>query len=222
MKSILIVGMSRFGRHLARKFTELGHQVLAADLDEGRIQEVLPYVEDGKICDCTKEEVLKSLGVANFDICFVTIGSDFQAALEVTSLAKELGSPCVITKANRDVHMKFFKRNGADEVIYSDRESAERLAIRYSSDSVFDYVQLTKALSLFEISPMESWIGKTIEQMAIRTRYRISILATKRGDELMPLPPASHVFRSDEHLIVVGEPDRVMDLAENIERQKKA
>ena len=143
MKSILIIGMGRFGRHLCMNLSTLGNQVMIVDEKEENLEELLPYVVSAKIGDCTNEAVLRSLGISNFDLCFVCIGTNFQSSLEITSLVKELGGRHVVSKANRDIHAKFLLRNGADEVIYPDRDIAEKLAVRYSANHVFDYIELT-------------------------------------------------------------------------------
>ena len=156
MKSILIIGMGRFGRHLCRNLAALGNQIMVVDELEENLEEMLPYVVSAKIGDCTNEAVLKSLGIDNFDICFVCIGTNFQSSLEITSLVKEMGARYVVSKANRDIHAKFLLRNGADEVIYPDRDIAEKLAVRYSANHVFDYIELTDEFSIYEIPPLPS------------------------------------------------------------------
>ena len=179
MKSILIIGMGRFGRHLCKNLSQLGNQVMIVDEKEENLEEMLPYVVSAKIGDCTNENVLKSLGISNFDLCFVCIGTNFQSSLEITSLVKELGGRHVVSKANRDIHAKFLLRNGADEVIYPDRDIAEKLAVRYSANHVFDYIELTEEYSIYEIPPLPEWTGKTIKELDIRNRYGIHILGTK-------------------------------------------
>ena len=167
MKSVLIIGMGRFGHYLCKKFVELGNEVMIVDSDEIKINDMMNIVKSARIGDCTNVEVLKSLGVGNFDLCFVCIGSNFQSSLEITSLVKELGAKWVISKANRDIQAKFLLRNGADEVIYSDRDIAERLAKRYSADHVFDYVELSAQYGIYEIPPLSKWIGKSIRESNI-------------------------------------------------------
>lgn len=205
MKSILIIGMGRFGRHLCRNLTDLGNQVMIVDEKEENLEELLPYVISAKIGDCTNEAVLKSLGIANFDICFICIGTNFQSSLEITSLVKELGGRYVVSKANRDIHAKFLLRNGADEVIYPDRDIAEKLAVRYSANHVFDYVELTEEYSIYEIPPLPSWVGKSIRELDIRNQYHISILGTKENGRAKLMPGAAYVIRDDEHLMVIGK-----------------
>lgn len=212
MKSILVIGMGRFGRHMAMKFAQLGNEVMVIDKDEDKVNDVLPSVTSAQIGDCTNEQVLRSLGVKNFDLCVVAIGDNFQASLEITSLLKELGAAYVLSKANRDTHAKFLLRNGADAVSYAEKEMAEKLAVRYSANNVFEYVELTPEYSIFEIPPMEDWIGKTIEQKAIRTKHHISILAIKVDNEIFPSPKPDYVFTGHEHLIVMGRKEEVLRL----------
>lgn len=216
MKSVLVIGMGRFGQHIAMKFQELGNDVMVMDISEEKINDILPQITSAQIGDCTKEQVLRSIGVSNFDICVVSIGNNFQSSLEVTLLLKELGAPYVIAKASRDIHAKFLIRSGADEVIYPEKEMAEKVAVRHNANNVFDYIQLTPEYSVFEITPMDSWINKTIEQVAVRTKYHISILATKKGDDIRPLPRADYVFTHGEHLIVFGKKEDVFKFTKRI------
>lgn len=216
MKSVLVIGMGRFGQHIAMKFQELGNDVMVMDISEEKINDILPQITSAQIGDCTKEQVLRSIGVSNFDICVVSIGNNFQSSLEVTLLLKELGAPYVIAKASRDIHAKFLIRSGADEVIYPEKEMAEKVAVRHNANNVFDYIQLTPEYSVFEITPMDSWINKTIEQVAVRTKYHISILATKKGDDIRPLPRADYVFTHGQHLIVFGKKEDVFKFTKRI------
>ena len=209
MKSILIIGMGRFGRHLCKNLSQLGNQVMIVDEKEENLEEMLPYVVSAKIGDCTNENVLKSLGISNFDLCFVCIGTNFQSSLEITSLVKELGGRHVVSKANRDIHAKFLLRNGADEVIYPDRDIAEKLAVRYSANHVFDYIELTEEYSIYEIPPLPEWSGKTIKELDIRNRYGIHILGTKANGKAKLMPGASYVICQEEHLMVIGKKEDV-------------
>ena len=209
MKSILIIGMGRFGRHLCKNLSQLGNQVMIVDEKEENLEEMLPYVVSAKIGVCPNENVLKSLGISNFDLCFVCIGTNFQSSLEITSLVKELGGRHVVSKANRDIHAKFLLRNGADEVIYPDRDIAEKLAVRYSANHVFDYIELTEEYSIYEIPPLPEWTGKTIKELDIRNRYGIHILGTKANGKAKLMPGASYVICQEEHLMVIGKKEDV-------------
>ena len=204
MKTVLIIGMGRFGHHLASNMISLGNEVMIVDKDESRLEDLTKLISNIKIGDCTNEEVLRSLGVGNFDLCFVCIGSNFQSSLEITSLVKELGAKHVVSKANRDIHAKFLLRNGADEVFYPDRDIAERLAVKYSANHVFDYFELSKDYSIFEIQPKAAWIGRTIEEADIRANYHINVFGIKKNTEVVVLPRADYVMHEKDHLLVVG------------------
>ncbi len=205
MKSILIIGLGRFGRHMAKKFEKQGNDVMAVDIVEERVDAVLPYVTNAQIGDATNEVFMESLGVSNYDLCVVTIGDNFQSSLEATALLKDLGAPFILSRASRDVHAKFLLRNGADEVIYTEKETAERLAVQFGSDNIFNYIELNSEYAIYEISTPQNWVGKSILQKNVRSKYNVSILATKRGDEIFPLPPPDHIFSESESLMVLGK-----------------
>ena len=205
MKSILLIGLGRFGRHIAIKLDELHHQVMAVDKEDTRVDAVLPFVTNAQIGDATSEDFLSSLGVGNFDVCIVAIGDNFQNSLEVTSLLKELGARMVVARAARDVHAKFLLRNGADEIVYPERQLADWVAIRYSADHILDYIELDEGHAIFEISIPEEWIGKTIGQLDIRKKYDINIMALKTND-IMNLKISSDTqLLKDSTMLVLGE-----------------
>ena len=205
MKSILLIGLGRFGRHIAIKLDELHHQVMAVDKEDTRVDAVLPFVTNAQIGDATNEDFLSSLGVGNFDVCIVAIGDNFQNSLEVTSLLKELGARMVVSRAARDVHAKFLLRNGADEIVYPERQLADWVAIRYSADHILDYIELDEEHAIFEISIPEEWIGKTIGQLDIRKKYNVNIMALKTND-IMNLKISSDTQLSkDSTMFVLGE-----------------
>ena len=204
MKSVLVIGLGRFGRHLARKFTELGSEVMIADRLETRAAELADEVTHASICDCTDEDALRALDVSGFDLCFVCIGSDFAASLLITSLLRELGARRVISKASHEMHARLLLRNGADEVVYPERDSAERMAMRLSARHVFDYIELTQTHAIFEIPVPGSWIGKSVGALGVGSRFGVNILAVKQSGVLRPLPGAQYVFTGGEHLLALS------------------
>lgn len=204
MKSILLIGLGRFGRHIAENLYELKHQVMAVDKKEDRVNSVLDFVTNAVIGDSTNEEFLKSLGVGNYDICMVCIGDDFQSSLETTSLLKELGAKKVVSRAARDVHAKFLLRNGADEVVYPERQLAKWSAIRYTSDHIFDYIELGKEYSMFEIEIPNEWDGKTVSAIDIRGRFGINIMAIRRDGRLDINITPDMVLTAGWHMLVLG------------------
>ena len=205
MKSILLIGVNRFGSLLAKQFMEQGHQVMAVDKEEERINSILPFVTDAQIGDSTNESFLRSLGVGNYDICIVTISSDFQSSLETTSLLKELGGKLVISRADRDVQAKFLLRNGADEVINPEKQIAEWAAIRYASDHILDYIKLDDDHAIFEVSVPSDWIGKKIGQIDIRKKYGINIMAVKENGAMDLSVTPETLLSSSKTLLVLGK-----------------
>lgn len=204
MKSVLLIGLGRFGRHMAQKLHDLGHEVLAVDKNEQRVNEALRYVTSAQIGDTTNEDFVDSLGVRNFDLCVVAIGDDFQSSLETASLLKQLGARFVLARATRDVHAKFLLRNGADDVVYPEKHMGRWAAVRYTGDHIFDYIELTDEYSIYETATPQSWVGKTFAQMAVRQKFGVNILAIKSGGNLDPLPSGDHVFSSNETLLILG------------------
>ena len=205
MKSILLIGLGRFGRHVAMKLHELGHQVMAVDRQEQRVDAVLPYVTNAQIGDSTDEEFLSSLGVRNYDVCIVGIGDDFQGSLETTSLLKELGAKCVVSRAARDRHAKFLLRNGADEIVYPEKQLATWTAIRYTADHIMDYIELNNEYAIFEVTIPKEWKGKTIENLDIRRRYNINIMAIKENGRMNMNVAPDMVLTESETMLVLGK-----------------
>lgn len=214
IKSVLIIGLGRFGRHMAMKFVEQGNDVMAVELNEERADEMAPVIRNLQIGDATNEDFLRSLGVGNFDICVVGVGDSFQTALEITVLLKDLGAQYVVARATRDIYKKLLLRNGADHVVYAEREVAERLAVRYGTgSSVFDYVELTPEYGIYEIGLPEGWEGHGILEKEVRTRHHVIVLAIKRGQRLFPMPHPDYVFAEGETLMVMGSHKDIKELA---------
>lgn len=204
MKSVLIIGLGRFGRHVAMKLNELNHEIMAVDKEERRVDAVLPYVTRAEIGDATNEEFLSSLGIGNFDICIVAIGDNFQSSLEATSLLEELGAKMVVSRAARDVHAKFLLRNGADQVVYPERQLADWTAIRYSSDHILDYIELDEGHAIFEIPVPKSWVGKTVGQLDVRNKHNVNIMALKDNGKMNLNISSGTMFSGMGTILVLG------------------
>lgn len=205
MKSILLIGLGRFGKNIAEQLNRLGHQVMAVDKNEDRVDAALDIVTSAQIGDSTNMEFLESLGIRNFDVCFVAIGNDFQSSLETTSLLKELGATLVVSRAERDVQEKFLLRNGADKVVYPEKQVAKWAAMRYSADHILDYIELDDSNAVFEVTVPRSWIGMSVGQIDIRKRYNINIMAVKKNGQMNLSVTSDTVLREDETLLVLGD-----------------
>ena len=205
MKSILMIGMGKFGHHLCQNLVDLGNEVMIVDTNQAVMDDLIPFVTSAKIGDCTSPDVLKSLGVGNFDLCFVCIGTNFQSSLETTSLRKELGAKLVVSRAARDVQKKFLLRNGADEVVYPEKQLAAWTAIRCTSDHILDYIQLDGECSIYELTIPDHWHGKTILELDIRKKYGINILGVREGGKLnMDIVPNT-VLHREKSILVLGK-----------------
>ena len=204
MKSILLVGLGNFGKHIALQLNQLGHQIMAIDHNEDRVNDVLDIVTNAQIGDSTNEEFLRTLGIDNYDVCIVTVGNDFQSSLETTSLLKELGAKYVVSRAERDGQAKFLLRNGADEVVYPDKQVAKWAAIRYSSDQILDYIELDETHSIFEVAIPKNWIGKSVGEIDIRKKYNVNIIALKKNGKTDMAVTPNTLLTEDRTMLVIG------------------
>ena len=205
MKNILLIGLGRFGKHIALQLNEMGHEIMAVDINEERVNRILPFVTNAQIGDSTDASFLESLGIGNFDICFVTIGGSFQNSLETTSLLKELGANLVISRAERDVQEKFLLRNGADRVVYPEKQVAKWASIRYADDHILDYMEVDASHAIFEVTIPDEWIGRSVGELDIRRRYNINILAVKKEREVSVTISVDTVLEADSTLLVLGD-----------------
>ena len=205
MKNILLIGAGHFGRHIAMQLSQLGHQVMALDTDEERINDILPFVTKAQIGDSTNAELLRALGIRDFDVCFVTISGNFQNSLETTSLLKELGAKYVVSRAERDVQAKFLLRNGADNVVYPEKQVAIWAAKRYTADHIFDYIEIDKQHAIFEVEVPKAWVGKSIGTLDVRKKFGINILGIKRlGKTDVSITPDT-ILSEDITMLALGE-----------------
>lgn len=220
MKSILVIGMGTLGVCLAEKMQALGNDVMIIDKNEDRIQELSPVFSDAIAGDCTNPAVLQSIGVNNFDYCFVAIGENFYASLEITSILKEQGATCVISKAKQARQAEFLKKIGADEVFFPEQEIAEKLAVRYNATNIFDYIELTSDCSIFDLPIVPEWVGKTILEIKVRSTYNVNIIAIKNGEHIDPIPSGSYRFQADDQIVVIGRSEDVFKLSAQTQTAK--
>ena len=204
MKSILLIGLGRFGRHIAQKLNDLNYQVMAVDNNEERVNRNLSIVTNAQIGDSTDADFLSSLGIRNYDVCIVAIGDNFQNSLETASLLKELGAKKVIARASRGVQEKFLLRNGADEVVYPEKQLAKWTAIRYTADHVLDYIELDEEHAMFEIPVPGNWTGRTIGQIDIRKKFNINIMGVKKNGKLELSVSPDIMLEAEETMLVLG------------------
>ena len=205
MKSALIIGLGRFGKHVAIDLNRLGHEVMVVDVNEERVNEILPFAANAQIGDSTDRAFLESIGVRNFDVCFVAIGKDFQSSLETTSLLKELGAKLVVSRAASEIHSKFLLRNGADEVVYPEKQIAGWASIRYSADHILDYIEIDESHSIFEVTVPKHWIGLSVGQLDIRKKFNITIIGIKQDGKMNLSISPDTILSDDITMLVLGE-----------------
>jgi trk system potassium uptake protein TrkA len=205
MKSVLLIGLGSFGKEIAMRLCDLGHETMAVDLDEERVNDVLPYVTNAQIGDSTDVEFLKSLGARNYDVCIVTIGSNFLNSLETTSLLHEIGAQLIVSRATSAVQAKFLRRNGADEVIYPEHQFAKWVAIRYTTNHILDYIEVDKDHAMLEVSIPDSWIGHTIAELDIRRIHQVNVVAYKLEGKMYATVSPDLQLAENMTLVVFGE-----------------
>lgn len=215
MKSFLVIGLGRFGRHLTRYLLELGNEVMVLDRDEDKVAKIASLATAACVGDCQDEQVLETLGVRNFDVCFVCVRDDFQSSLETTAALKDLGAKFVVARADQERQIKFLRKIGADFVVHTEMDMARRAAIHFSAENVFDYFELTPKFAIFELEVPKEWEGRTVIELEVRKKYNVNILGVKSGDVVVPLVDPNYRFREDGHLIVAGDKEagiRLMNL----------
>lgn len=215
MAAFLVIGLGRFGSNLALHLMELGHEVMAVDRDEEIVDEIAPYVTQAKVADCMDEKVLRSLGVESFDACFVCTSEQFQSSMEITSLLKELGAVFVSAKAERELHAKLLKKIGADEVVFPERDMAQRTAMRYSVNGALEYIELSEGFAIFELEAPAAWEGKTLLELNVRSRCQVNVIGIKEENGAVRPIPADRVLHAGEHILVAGENKSVMCMLKN-------
>lgn len=212
MKSILVIGAGKFGHHIAEYLCDMGNDVMLLDKNANLIEEYADKVTNAEIGDFTLKNNLAALDVKDYDYIFVCIG-DFQDSLVVTSYLKELGAGYIIGKASSLIHEKFLLQNGADEVIYPERDIAYRMAVEFDSNSIFDYFQLSGDTGIYEISPPDKWIGKSLSNINVRKALGITVIAAKSGEKITPISSPDYVFSKSEHIILMGDKSTIKKIS---------
>ena len=210
MKSVLLIGMGKFGQTLGQNLLDMGVEVMIVDKNEDIINQLSAKYADALIANCMNDDNLKRLDIPSFDACVVAIGEDFQSSLEITSLLKDLGAKWVVSKAETEIQRKFLLKNGADEVVYPDRDIAEKLAVKLNSKKVFDFIELNDEYSIFEIAVPSAWYGKKLIDLNPRKKYGLNLLTVKKGEDVVPSLDANYVFQKDDHMLVFGKTDDIL------------
>lgn len=215
-KSVLIIGIGRLGSHLAEKMQDLGHDVMILDNKEEKIAPLVSKISDARVAEYTREDVLAALDIPSFDICFVTKGDNLEASILTTVNLKKLGAKYVAARARDDLQCEILKKIGADEIIYADGETADKLAIRHNGNNIFDYVALSDGYAIFEVPIIKQWVGKSIIELDVRKKFKLNIIAIKRDGKLDPSPMPDFIFEADDHIFVIGKSQDVFKMSAKI------
>ena len=215
-KSVLIIGIGRLGSHLAEKMQDLGHDVMILDNREEKIAHLVSKISDARVAEYTREDVLAALDIPSFDICFVTVGDNLEASILTTVNLKKLGAKYVAARARDDLQCEILKKIGADEIIYADGETADKLAIRHNGSNIFDYVALSDGYAIFEVPIIKQWVGKSIIELDVRRKFKLNIIAIKRDGKLDPSPMPDFIFEANDHIFVIGKSQDVFKMSAKI------
>lgn len=209
MRTVLLIGVGRFGLRIAMRLAEMKVEVMAVDKNEERVKAAVPYVTSGVVGDSTSEEFLKTIGVRNFDECVVAIGDDVLASIETTCQLKELGAKRIIARASKDIHERLLLRNGADEIVFPEKQMANWTALRCGTENIFDYLELNDEYAVFDVKVPDAWCGKSIGQLDIRRRFGLNIMAVKRGSDMEIAVGTDYVLEPGETMLVLGRQENV-------------
>ncbi len=213
MKSVLLIGMGKFGQLLGENLLEMSDEVMIVDREEDIINALAPKYAGAIIANGMNADNLQSLDIPSFDVCVVAIGEDFQASLEITSILKDLGAKYVVSRADTEIQRKFLLRVGADEVVYPNRDIAEKLAVKLNTEKVYDYFELDAEYSIFEIAVPQKWYKKTILEANPRGTHGLNVLTIKKGTKMLPSPGADYVFEEGDHMVVFGNTEQIIKFA---------
>ena len=205
MKQYIVIGCGRFGSSLATTMSLLGHQVMAIDKSEELIQNLSDKVTNVAAVDVTDEYALRSLGLGNFDVAIIAIGSDIRASIMATLIAKEMGVEQVVCKAKDELQAKVLYKIGADRVVFPERDMGIRVAHNLVSDNILDHIELDPEYSIMEIVTPNKWVGKTLIELDLRAKYEITILAVKSGDKINVIPSPQEQLQEKSILVVIGK-----------------
>ena len=205
MKQYIVIGCGRFGSSVASTMHLLGHQVMAIDKNEDSVQSISDNVTHSLIVDVTDEQALRSLGLGNFDVAVVAIGSDIRASIMATLIAKEMGVELIICKAKDELQAKVLYKIGADRVVFPERDMGVRVAHNLVSDNILDHIELDPEYSIVEIVTPNSWVGKTLIELELRARYEITVLAIKTGKNINVTPSPDEELTAGSILVIIGQ-----------------
>lgn len=212
VKQFVVFGLGRFGSSLAMTLAEAGYEVMAIDKSEERVQDISPYVTQSVQADAADMDALKELGIRNFDVAIVAIGKDIQSSIMATLLLKELGIPYVVAKASTEAHKKVLEKLGADRIVSPEADMGKRIANNLIAGNIIDYIQLSRDFSIMEIAILPEWRGHTIQELNIRAKYGVNVIAVECGGDINITPGPDYTLKEDDLLVIVGNNKSIQEL----------
>lgn len=204
MKQVLVIGAGRFGASITETLYKMGHDVMLVDESEEVINKLSSCSTHAFQGDATDERTISSIGVNNFDVCVIAMGSDIQASILIGIILKEAGAKYVVAKAQNELQAKVLYKVGVDKVVFPEREMGVKIAQSLVSTNIMDYIELSPDYSIVEIAALDEWIGKSLIQLNMRNKYAVNIMAIKKGSEINVSPSAETIIKEDDILIVIG------------------
>lgn len=212
-KQYIVIGMGRFGRSVSKALSDLGQDVLAVDSDEAPVSDIAPFVTHAVQTNAMDEKSLAALGIGNFDVAIVSMGTDIQSSILITMLCKQMGVKYVLAKAQNELHGKVLEKTGADKVVFPERDMGLRVAHNLAASSVLDYIEILGDLRMVNISAAKSWIGKDLAALGFRQKYGVNVIAIKRQNAPMNASPhGADVIECGDTLVVVGDQSSIVKL----------
>lgn len=214
-KNVIVLGLGRFGYAVATKLFEKGIYVTAVDSNYKKVEKIANFVSSAAQGDITEELAMKSLGISNYDVAVIATGTDIEASIEATLICKDCGVEKVIAKATSQSHARILKKIGADQIVYPELDTGERLARSIAGSNLLELVQFSNDFSLIEIKAHEDWVGKTLIELDFRKSYKMNVVAFERnGAMIMDIDPTLKIQEEDV-LVLIGDNENAKELEEN-------
>ena len=213
MKSYIVFGCGKFGSSAAKTLSELGNEVMVVDINLDSIEEIADYVTTAIQCDVMDENATSEMGLKNFDAAVVAIGTNFEAAIMSTVLAKEAGIEYIVAKATSNRQALILKKLGADKIIFPERDMGVRVAHNLSASNLMDFIQLSPDYSIAEFLCPVTWVGKNLKQLNVRSKYKVTVLAIERGNDDIKIDPyPDFLLQEGDVLVLLGKDEDIKEI----------
>jgi trk system potassium uptake protein TrkA len=214
-KQFIVIGCGRFGSSVAKTLTRLGHEVMVIDNNSDIIKEISEFVDHAVQMDALDEASFRTIGLRNFDVAVIAIGSDIEASIMATIIAKEAGVPTVIAKALTEIHGKVLSKIGADKIIYPERDMGLRVAYGISSPNILDIIEFSPDYSIIETEALKDWENKSLKDLNLSRQYGMSVIAIKTGEDINIVPSSDEIIKKDDVIVILGSNENLRIITDN-------